>query len=389
MNRWSGLFFLLVGVTFVFTGCLSPSIPSPSTRASDWTIMVFMNGDNDLVQDAWQDLNSMEVVGSTERIKIVVQMDTPTEGPYRYFVTQDSDPNRVTSPVLESLGKVDMGDYRALIDFVRFCVRNYPASRYALVLWNHGGGFRKRDISFDFSTGNAITIPQLAYALSQIKSILGKDLDLLGMDACLMAMVEVAYEAQEYARVMVASEESVPGEGWDYAGFLQALVNAPSMGSRDLAQVIADTYVDSYLRASVTQSVIDLKKVGTLGQDLDALAQAVLSDSLTPPVLYLYVGDQTFYFGDYDFVDLGNLLELWQAWPTIQDSTVKERARVARESLRQVVLYERNNLGKSLGGLSVYFPYKSYDAKYDTLSFASSTRWDDMVKYLLRYRQNR
>jgi hypothetical protein len=380
-----GVFFL--GALFL-AGCNQPTIPSAPGKGGDWTVMVFMNGDNDLEQDAWQDLNSMEMVGSTEKVKIVVQMDTPREGTRRYFVRQDNDPSQVTSPVLEDLGRVDMGDYRNLIDFVRFCVENYPSSRYALVLWNHGGGFRKRDISFDFSTGNAITIPQLGYALSQIRSILGKNLDLLGMDACLMAMVEVAYEVRDYARVMVTSQEFVPGEGWDYAGLLQILVNAPSMDEKALARSIVDTYVNYYTRIEVTQSVIDLPKVGVLAQALDSLAQEILNDSLTPPRLYLYIGDQAFYFGDYDFVDLGNLLELWQLWPTIQNPLVKEKARLAREALRQAIFYERNNLGKSLGGLSVYFPYKSYDSKYDTLAFASSTRWDDMLKYLFRYRNN-
>lgn len=384
MKKWLGFFLFFVGGVLFFSGCLSPT--TPSTKAGDWTVMVFMNGDNDLAQDAWQDLNSMEMVGSTERVNVIVQMDTPGEGTYRYFVTRDNNSSQVTSPVLDSLGNVDMGDYRNLIDFVRFCVQNYPASRYALILWNHGGGFRKKDISFDFSTGNAITIPQLAYALSQIKSLIGKNLDLLGMDACLMAMVEVAYEVRNYANVMVTSEEFVPGEGWDYAGFLQMLVSSPSMGEKELARAIIDTYVDSYIRVSVTQSAIDLKAVANLTQSLDILAQAVLSDSMTPPNLYLYLSDQALYFGDYDFIDLGSLLELWYGWPTIQDLTVREKAGLARNALTQVVFYERNNLGKSLGGLSVYFPYKSYDSKYDTLSFASSTSWDEMLKYLLRYR---
>ncbi|MGQ9747202.1 MAG: clostripain-related cysteine peptidase [Candidatus Caldatribacteriaceae bacterium] len=348
--------------------------------------MIFMNGDNDLEKDVWQDLNSMEMVGSTDRVKILVQMDTASQGTYRYLVTQDAIPTQVTSKVLESLGRVDMGDYRSVVDFVRFAVQNYPASRYALILWNHGGGFRKKGISFDFSSGNAITIPKLGYALSQVRSILGKELDLLGMDACLMAMVEVAYEVRNYAHIMVASEKSIPGEGWDYTGFLQALASAPLLDAEQLARIIVDTYVNSYPTTGVTLSALRLENIDVLAQNLHLLAKEVLSDTMTPPSLYSYVGDQAIYFDDYDFVDLGNLLEMWQLWPTIQNITVKEQARKALESLQKVAFYERNNLAQSLSGLSVYFPYKSYDSKYDTLAFASSTSWDDMLKYLLRYR---
>ncbi len=376
---------ILLALCLFFAGCL-PNNPSLPSSASDWTVMVFMNGDNDLAQDAWQDFNSMEMVGSTDRVNIVVQMDTPRLGTYRYLVTQDTSTNEITSPVLESLGNVDMGNYNALIDFVRFCVERYPAKQYALILWNHGGGFRGKDISFDFSSGNAITIPQLGYALSQIRNLIGKKVDLLGMDACLMAMVEVAYEVRDYADLLVASEEYVPGEGWDYVAFLSSLVMTPSLRPEQLARVIVDTYVDSYTTIEVTQSVVDLEALTPLVQSIDALSQAVLADTLTPPRLYLEVGDRALYFGDYDFVDLGDLARLWQSWPTIRSPLVKERTTQVANALAQAVVYERNNAGKTLGGLSIYFPYQHYDSRYDALAFASSTSWDDMLKHLFRYR---
>ena len=53
--------------------------------------------------------------------------------------------------------------------------------------------------------------PRLSYALSQIKDVLGQKIDLVGMDACLMAMVEVAYEIKDYVNILVASQETEPG----------------------------------------------------------------------------------------------------------------------------------------------------------------------------------
>jgi len=41
----------------------------------EWTILVYMNGDNSLEAEAVNDLNEMEQLGSGERVNIVVQVD--------------------------------------------------------------------------------------------------------------------------------------------------------------------------------------------------------------------------------------------------------------------------------------------------------------------------
>ena len=70
-----------------------------------------------------------------------------------------------------------MGDASGLTDFVRFCAENYPADKYALIIWDHGTGFKNKDISFDFSPEDAITIPELGMALSLSTMYLGKKID--------------------------------------------------------------------------------------------------------------------------------------------------------------------------------------------------------------------
>ncbi|MCX6091018.1 MAG: clostripain-related cysteine peptidase [Candidatus Atribacteria bacterium] len=256
------LTFFFIVLIFAFTllitlgGCISGITSPPSAaRGNTWTFMVFLNGDNDLDSEALPDITSMEQVGSTNKVKIVVQYDSLTGGANRYLIQKGDNPFQVQSPKLQDLGEVNMGDGSTLVDFIRFCATNYPADRYALVLWNHGYGFKggAKDISYDeTSLDDALTIPELSLALAEATSIIGHPLDLLGMDACLMALVEVAFEVRNTSRVLVASQENVPGEGWDYAAVLEKLVTQPTMTEKELSPIITESYVRQYPEENVT-----------------------------------------------------------------------------------------------------------------------------------------
>jgi len=369
------------------SGCLSLGvIPGPgASKSTQWTVMVFLNGDNDLEQAAWADLASMESLGSSDRVKVIVQFDQARGGTARYLVNQGG------STLLENLGEVNMGNGDALVDFVRFCTQNYPAEHYALIIWNHGYGFKghSKDISFDeTSGGDALTIPELGNALRQAKNYTGGKIDLLGMDACLMALIEVAYEVRDCAQLLVASQESEPLEGWNYPLFLQALRNNPSMSAFELAHYIVDSYINSYWIQGVTLSAVDLTRVSALAQAVDNFASAILNDALTPPQIYLALGDSAQYFDDYDYVDLAHLALLISGDPRIINITVKNAALAVYSSVENAVFYNRTSgAGVSNAyGLSIYFPYKQYFSKYESLAFAGDTRWDECIRFLMNYR---
>jgi len=204
--------------------------------------MIYLDADNNLESAGINDINEMEMVGSTTEVNIVVQADrvpysvlaANNEGyaddisngnwtnTRRYYITQDYDPYIINSQLVSNLGELNMGDPQTLVDFANWAVTNYPAKKYLLVIWNHGGGFRSpayttKDIAWDdTSGGDKITMPELEYALSAISVQMGKNIDIVGMDACLMAMTEVAYQIKNHADILVASEENEPGDGWPY-----------------------------------------------------------------------------------------------------------------------------------------------------------------------------
>jgi len=389
VRRRSVLFGSVVLLLFLFSGCqLPPPGGSFPESGRQWTVMVYMAADNDLTGEAWKDIDSMELAGSSGDVAIVVQVDTPS-GAWRYLVARDATPGVIASLPLGSLGRVDSGSGETLLDFIRFARSNYPAAHYALILWNHGSGVKAttKDIAFDFTTQRAIALPELRSALTRS----GMFFDFLGMDACLMQMVEVAYEVRHNARVLVASQENVPGEGWDYETVFRELTRNPSMDAITLARIVVESYAAYYGQRDIpgryTLSAVDLSRVSGLASAIDALALAILNDFRTPPWVYVALGDSALYFGDPDFVDLGDFMELLLAYPGISPG-VQERAQVVLGELRRCVLYAQSVGSDIIGtsGLSIYFPYTEYVRKYESLEFASATSWDELVRYLIPWR---
>ncbi|MCX6090449.1 MAG: clostripain-related cysteine peptidase [Candidatus Atribacteria bacterium] len=357
--------------------------------------MVYVDGDNDLSSYAFQDINTMEFVGSTDQVKIVAQLDSlGITGTKRYLIMPDSNPFMITSPVIGDPGEVNMGNGSSLTGFIQFSVQKYPAKKYALVLWNHGGGFRSagethilKDICWDESSGNdSLTMPELSQALSSS----GVFLNVLAMDACLMGMVEVAYQVRNNASILVASEESVPGEGMVYERFLQDLVSSPTMEGSTLARYMIDSYMNIYSGSGmgVTLSSLRLSSLSPLITALDQLAGAILSDSGSRD-LYREIGCRdTIWFSDTDFIDIGNFAQNLINHPSVS-GTVKATAQNVLSGLGSAVLYNRgsglNDYNWNLSGvrgLSIYFPYNPYSAKYNELAFAQSTQWDNLAKFI-------
>ncbi|MBU4313249.1 MAG: hypothetical protein KJ821_00420, partial [Actinobacteria bacterium] len=290
--------------------------------------MIYLDADNNLESAGINDINEMEIVGSTPEVNIVVQVDripysvlaANNEGylddisnnnwttTRRYYITQDFDLVQINSLLIGDLGELNMGDSQTLIDFTNWAVTNYPAKKYLLIIWNHGGGFRSpayttKDIAWDdTSGGDKITMPELEYALSAINTQIGKKIDIVGMDACLMAMTEVAYQIKDYADILVASEENEPGDGWPYDTILSQLVVNPTASPEQLATDIVDKYIYSYPYNDVTQSAIDLSYMNTLATQLSNFALAIMSDPLTPKNVYINAAYSSQYYGDPDFI---------------------------------------------------------------------------------------
>ena len=102
---------------------------------------------------------------------------------------------------------------------------------------------------------------------------LGADLDVVGFDACLMGMIEVAWALKDDADYFVASQASEPGDGWDYANWLNLWLSGDITAER-LATTEVVTYGDFYAGSgdpwwTLTQSAVDMSQLDALGSAID------------------------------------------------------------------------------------------------------------------------
>jgi hypothetical protein len=279
----------------------TPEAPQSQGRKK-WTVLVFLNADNDLEQAGLADINEMEKVGSNDNLNIVVQVDRMDGGAgdaiadanwvgtRRYYIKRDFT-KKIVSPMVMNLGERDMGSRRELAEFLKWGIETYPADRFVAVIWNHGAGWM--GISSDDDSGKMLSVPDVMAALREAKPALEKvnprhpRFDIVDFDACLMGMLEIAYELRDLTDYMVGSEENEPGAGMPYRETLSPIRENPDITPRAAAKNFVEAYVRSYSLggsatnkrvngAAVTKAAYDLSKIVPLAKkvgELGALLQ--------------------------------------------------------------------------------------------------------------------
>lgn len=281
------------------------SVTELTRRGAEWTIVVYMSGDNELEARAIEDLNEMEAAGlQGSGVTVVALVDRAeghdaTNGDWTgtraYEVADDPDgvdaeiasiPLAVPALGIDPAGsdvELDMADPRTLALLLAFVRDTYAPDHTALVVWGHGSGYRGEHAAArspttggvarvtshdDGSGGDALYTAELARAVA------GAGLDLIGFDTCFGASLEVAYELRDDATLMVASQSLEPADGWEYDDVLGRFAAGPrTVGS--LADAVTTSFAASYSAVSgASISAIRLDRVGPVVGALDAFALA-------------------------------------------------------------------------------------------------------------------
>lgn len=397
------------------------------TAKKPWTVMVYMAGDNSLDPEGVQDLKEMKKVGSSDELNIIAEFDR-AEGHMarRYYLRKGG---IVTGDAVDSLGAINTGDPKFLSDFIQWGVSNYPADRYMLVLWNHGQGWDDTDIYADErfrslrrlatgrvrhalfhtsvrnmlekasrdSTARAILLDdnakdfldnqEMKGVLDDTAKLLGRKLDILGMDACLMSMAEIGFQIRDTTAYTVGSEQTEPGEGWPYDTILGALAKNPAMKPPDLSALIVAKYLDSYKDTDgVTLSACDLSKADSLATAVTGLAselRASLSDAVSKQrILSVRYRVQSYDVADnIDLVDFCSLLVEAGAAASVA-TACKNVIEVAKNDYVVKQGYKGEAM-KNSNGAAIYFPLRSVSPLYPGLEFSEKTGWDKFLKAYL------
>ena len=228
----------------------------------DYLFIMYIDGDNDLHDALYVDLNEMEEAlyqyslkeGSKPSVKIVALWDGWKLSGTNYGgaatqileigVASDNDFAHLCRNTLDltatakdwinydetkKTGEVNMGDKSTLIDFLEWVDKYYQADHKILQFSNHGGGPRsaldisqRRGLCWDYTSGDAfLKTKDVSEAFD--KAGYGKDkeqFDMLIFDVCLGASIEDSYQFKDYAKYLLGSANTVPGYGLDYTTIL-------------------------------------------------------------------------------------------------------------------------------------------------------------------------
>jgi hypothetical protein len=77
----------------------------------------------------------------------------------------------------------------------------------------------------DESSAGSLTFNELKNVFQRVRDELGRPIDILGMDNCLMSMAEICYELRGLAEIVVGCESFSPASGWPYREVLERLAN--------------------------------------------------------------------------------------------------------------------------------------------------------------------
>ncbi len=310
------------------------------TSTRQWTIMFYMACDAGVVFKGpitgealfanlsgplAEDLRKMQAAGASEQVAVCVQYDSLDAGKaFRWILPAVGDS---TPSVPQPIGAVNTGDPGSLSEFVRWAGQERPAEHYALVIWGHGSGWDEtqlyerfpeaqkveessravrrgelirrgvfastaaqimeipddevRGLCYDDSARDFLDNAELRRALRDATQHLGRNkIDVLGLDACLMAMIEVAYQIRDEVSYLVGAETVLPTDLWPWTEILQALHDRPETTPRELAVSLAGNSLQGANGSrgidDVAQSAFDLALAGRAVQALNAWTDALV-----------------------------------------------------------------------------------------------------------------
>ena len=183
---------------------------------------------------ATNDINEMVYATHSDNVNILLQTGGTKRWRNTIMKTGTNERWKVTDRALIALdravGNKRMTDPNTLAEFIQWGTKQYPANRYMLILWDHGGGSVSGYGYDQVYPNQSMTLDKVAQALEAG----GVKFDFIGFDACLMGNTETALVCSRYADYLIASEETEPGTGWYYTDWLTSLANTPSMSTVEI-----------------------------------------------------------------------------------------------------------------------------------------------------------
>lgn len=347
-------------------------------------------------QPTYPIFNQLEAAANNPNVRVVAVWDRlGTNDSAYYKVWYDTDLNRL-APYTANVnywprGELNMGDPETLVDFVSWARTNYPARHYALILSNHGNGLGGGMLD-DTSNGDHLTVSEMGAALASATLSGTNKIDVLYLDACLMGMIEDAYQVRGYVDYYVASENIQWAYSTPYFRYVSdvTLRRTPAQLAASFTRIYAD--VGNSESDPYTVSAANISRLSNLVTATNSLAQLLNSQMTTAAITLTTIlstvqrfemnGDGVINPSD-DYIDLYDFARLVKL--NFPDSGIQVAAQGVMDAVNDYVLIEHHRSGTAGGhtwnldnshGVSVFFPSTAssfYNANnYD---FATGAMW--------------
>ena len=373
---------------------------------SSWTIMVYMIGsdlesgfnfyDNSLNGNASTDLEEMMKGHKSENVHVVVETGGTKNWKLKNIqpgINQRWEINNSKMNLIESLERKNMSDQETLYSFTSWAIDTYPADKYALIFWNHGGGSLYGFGLDEYYPEDSLTLDEMNSALERVTHEHNALFEVVGFDACLMATLETAAILEPYTNYLIASEETEPDSGWDYERILSQLEDGEAYNGKSFGEIVVSGFFDASIDENkdglLTLSVIDLKVIPTVIQRMNKLFDSVIEThqlntlSKTIPQVKAF-GGNTQLTGYTDHYDIENF-----AKRSLEFLPSESNRLLA--AIDDAVIYKANGyLTTDAGGLSFYLPFydleknKNLTDLYTRVAFSES--YNSFVKQFVNFR---
>ena len=374
-------------------------ILSAECGTSAWTYMVYLYEDQTGL-DGNKDINEWEVLGSIPgKVNYIVLYDCNDDSKDGiYYITKDPGgmnneiiSERISTHLNEGL---DMNNSQTLEDFILWVKEYYPADHYGCNVWDHGDGiFRRNNMQWRAACGH-MKVWDLASAVKSFKEVDGKGFDIFGFDVCLLGQVETVYDIKDYTDIVIASERTEPGDGWDYTTHFKMLNdNNGNVDIYEFAANIVEEFDASYNNG--TQGIQSTTQAATR-TDLfnEEFIPALNTFAETASIEIFDIKDQVnaarqeaWYANDVvDHIDLGNFLTILKGKEGLSDKLLNKIDNLLFAYNNCIIKSLENGHEGQATGLKIWFPEdinadvnKDFYLQSDKYLKIAETKWDEFL----------
>jgi hypothetical protein len=314
----------------------------------EWLVLIYMDGDNNLSDYVDRDIEELSRVRYLPAVKVVALADY--YGGDGGVVIESSE--KSGELIGRNIPEPDMGSEETLKRFIKENMDRYPATKTALIFWNHGDGWRApfKMAASDEWQSSYLWMYRVVNTLAELSEE-GYRIGLIGFDECLMGMAEVFYDVGPFAEAVVASETYESGNGWDYQRIMEELNRAPQMDAYRLGKTIVDVYAESYRDAKdAVLTLLSKEEIEKLTEEINALAGELSEESYED---FKKAREGAVEVPDTHYLDLYSLVE----------ELPFESAEKIKELIERA--YKFSSSPEMFRGISIYFPAeKNSDPNY-------------------------